>query len=272
MNGKLLILSLALATDLSIAMAQNPIRQTAGHTVLGEFAPRFAELNDDVLFGEAVWNDTTFDLHDRSLITISILLGKGLVDDSFRSHLEMGRCHGITRTEIAALLTQAAFYAGWPNAWAGFRMAKEVWADDGAASDKERFQQQTIFPIGEPNTAYARYFTGNSYLARISDSQIPFANVTFEPRCRNNWHIHRAAFGGGQMLICVAGRGWYQEEGRPAQPMLPGTVIHIPANVKHWHGATADSWFSHLAFEIPGENTSNEWLEPVADGAYDALP
>ena len=136
MNGKLLILSLALATDLSIAMAQNPIRQTAGHTVLGEFAPRFAELNDDVLFGEAVWNDTTFDLHDRSLITISILLGKGLVDDSFRSHLEMGRCHGITRTEIAALLTQAAFYAGWPNAWAGFRMAKEVWADDGAASDK----------------------------------------------------------------------------------------------------------------------------------------
>ncbi len=272
MNGKLLILSLALATDLSIAMAQNPIEQTAGHTVLGEFAPRFAELNDDVLFGEAVWNDTTFDLHDRSLITISILLGKGLVDASFRSHLEMGRCHGITRTEIAALLTQAAFYAGWPNAWAGFRMAKEVWADDGAASDKERFQQQTIFPIGEPNTAYARYFTGNSYLARISDSQIPFANVTFEPRCRNNWHIHRAASGGGQMLICVAGRGWYQEEGRPAQPMLPGTVIHIPANVKHWHGAAADSWFSHLAFEIPGENTSNEWLEPVADEAYDALP
>ena len=272
MNGKLLILSLALATDLSIAMAQNPIEQTAGRTLLGEFAPRFAELNDDVLFGEAVWNDTTFDLHDRSLITISILLGKGLVDASFRSHLEMGRRHGITRTEIAALLTQAAFYAGWPNAWAGFRMAKEVWADDGAASDKERFRQQTIFPIGEPNTAYARYFTGNSYLARISDSQIPFANVTFEPRCRNNWHIHRAAAGGGQMLICVAGRGWYQEEGRPAQPMLPGTVIHIPANVKHWHGAAADSWFSHLAFEIPGENTSNEWLEPVADEAYDALP
>ena len=252
-------------------MAQNPIRQTAGHTVLGEFAPRFAELNDDVLFGEAVWNDTTFDLHDRSLITISILLGKGLVDDSFRSHLEMGRCHGITRTEIAALLTQAAFYAGWPNAWAGFRMAKEVWADDGAASDKERFQQQTIFPIGEPNTAYARYFTGNSYLARISDSQIPFANVTFEPRCRNNWHIHHAAKGGGQLLVGVAGHGWYQEEGKPAVEILPGTVIHIPANVKHWHGAAADSWFSHLAFSVPGEETSNEWLEPVTDEEYDKL-
>lgn len=267
------LLTLSLATLLTTnIMAQNKITQTAGRTALGDFAPKFAELNDDVLFGDAVWNDSTLSLHDHSMVTISILLGKGLIDSSFRSHLEMGKKHGITRAEISALLTQAAFYAGWPNAWAGFRMAKEVWADDGAASDKERFQQQTIFPIGEPNTAYARYFTGNSYLARISDSQIPFANVTFEPRCRNNWHIHRAAFGGGQMLICVAGRGWYQEEGRPAQPMLPGTVIHIPANVKHWHGAAADSWFSHLAFEIPGENTSNEWLKPVADEAYDALP
>ena len=94
-----------------------------------------------------------------------------------------------------------------------------------------------IFPIGEPNTAYAQYFVGNSYLACISDSQIPFFNVTFEPRCRNNWHIHKASKGGGQMLIGVAGQGWYQEEGKPAQKILPGTVIHIPANVKHWHGA-----------------------------------
>lgn len=252
-------------------MAQNPIKQTAGRNVLGDFAPGFAELNDDILFGGAVWNDPTFDLHDRSLITISILLGKGMTDSSFRSHLELGRKHGITREEIAALLTQAAFYAGWPNAWAGFRIAKEVWADDEAATDKELFQQEMIFPIGEPNTAYARYFTGNSYLARISDSQVPFANVTFEPRCRNNWHIHRAASGGGQMLVGVAGRGWYQEEGKPAQEILPGTVIHIPANVKHWHGAAADSWFAHLAFEVPGENASNEWMEPVSDEAYDAL-
>lgn len=253
-------------------MAQEKIKQTAGRTVLGEFAPKFAELNDDVLFGDAVWNDSTLSLHDHSMVTISILLGKGLIDSSFRSHLEMGKRHGITRREIAALLTQAAFYAGWPNAWAGFRVAREVWADPtDATTEKERFQQEMIFPIGEPNTAYAKYFQGESYLARISDSQIPFSNVTFEPRCRNNWHIHHATADGGQMLVGVAGRGWYQEEGKPAQEITPGTVIHIPANVKHWHGAAADSWFAHLAFEIPGENASNEWLEPVTDEEYDKL-
>lgn len=253
-------------------MAQKKIVQTAGRTALGEFAPQFAELNDDILFGDAVWNDSTLSLHDHSMVTISILLGKGLVDSSFRSHLELGKKHGITRKEIAALLTQAAFYAGWPNAWAGFRIAKEVWADIAdEATEKERFQQEMIFPIGEPNTAYAKYFIGNSYIAPVSASQVNVANVTFEPRCRNNWHIHKAKSGGGQMLIGVAGRGWYQEEGKPAQQILPGTVIHIPANVKHWHGAAADSWFAHLAFSVPGEKTSNEWLEPVTDEEYDKL-
>lgn len=252
-------------------MAQKKIEQTAGRDQLGEFAPQFAEINDKVLFGEAVWNDSTLSLHDHSMVTISILLGKGLVDSSFRSHLELGKKHGITRKEIAALLTQAAFYAGWPNAWAGFRIAKGVWADSDAHTEKERFQQQMIFPIGEPNTAYAKYFIGNSYLAPVSKEQVAIANVTFEPRCRNNWHIHKATKGGGQMLIGVAGRGWYQEEGKPAQEILPGTVIHIPAGVKHWHGAAADSWFAHLAFEISGENTANEWLEPVTDEQYDKL-
>ncbi len=252
-------------------MTKNHITQTAGRTALGEFAPKFAELNDNVLFGKDVWGDSTLSLHDRSMITVSILLGKGITDASLRSHLEMGKQHGITRKEIAALLTQAAFYAGWPNAWAGFRMAKEIWASDNATTEKERFQQEMIFPIGEPNTAYAQYFTGNSYLAWISTEQIPFANVTFEPRCRNNWHIHHATSGGGQMLVGVAGRGWYQAEGMPAQKILPGTVIHIPAGVKHWHGAADESWLSHLAFEIPGENTSNEWLEPVSDLDYDKL-
>lgn len=252
-------------------MSQNKISQTAGRTVLGDFAPEFAKLNDDVLFGADVWGDSTLNLHDRSMVTISILLGKGMTDSSFRAHLEMGKKHGITRREISALLTQAAFYAGWPNAWAGFRLAKEVWQDDDAVTERERFQQEMIFPIGEPNTAYARYFTGNSYLAPISTSQIPFANVTFEPGCRNNWHIHKSANGGGQMLVGVAGRGWYQEEGKPAVEILPGTVINIPANVKHWHGAAADSWFAHLAFSVPGEATSTEWLEPVNDEEYRAL-
>ena len=150
-------------------------------------------------------------------------------------------------------------------------MAQEKIIQTTEADGKAAFQQEMIFPIGEPNTAYAKYFIGNSYLAPISKEQIPFNNVTFEPGCRNNWHIHRATKGGGQMLVCVAGKGWYQEEGKPAVQILPGDVIHIPANVKHWHGAAADSWFAHLAFEVPGENTSNEWLEPVTDEEYRRL-
>ena len=272
MNRIILIVIFSILT--SNVMAQEKIVQTAGHTQLGEFASKFAEINDNVLFGDAVWNDSTLSLHDRSMVTISILLGKGTIDSSFRSHLERGKKHGITREEIAALLTQAAFYAGWPNAWAGFRMAKEVWEDKTTNNDdaKAAFQREMIFPVGEPNTAYAPYFTGNSYLAPISTEQVQVFNVTFEPRCRNNWHIHHATNGGGQMLVGVAGRGWYQEEGKPAVAILPGTVIHIPAGVKHWHGAAADSWFAHLAFEVPGENTSNEWLEPVTDEEYDNLP
>ena len=147
------------------------------------------------------------------------------------------------------------------------RLNDDIKGDDAMAA----FQREMIFPIGEPNTAYAKYFIGNSYLAEISDSQIPFANVTFEPGCRNNWHIHKADNGGGQMLVGVAGRGWYQEEGKPAVEILPGTVIHIPANVKHWHGAAKDSWFAHLAFSVPGENTENIWLEPVTDEEYNEL-
>ena len=150
-------------------------------------------------------------------------------------------------------------------------MAQEKITPTAEADGKAAFLREMIFPIGEPNTAYAKYFIGNSYLAPISREQIPFSNVTFEPCCRNNWHIHHATKGGGQMLVCVAGKGWYQEEGKPAVRMLPGDVIHIPANVKHWHGAAADSWFAHLAFEVPGENTSNDWLEPVTDEEYDQL-
>ena len=259
------------AANSSIVMAQKKITQTAGHTQLGAFAPKFAELNDDVLFGE-VWNRPGLSPHDRSLATVAVLVGKGVIDSSLEHHLRFAKANGVTRTEISEMLTHIAFYAGWPNAWGAFRFAKQVWADATADEDaKAAFQREMIFPIGEPNTAYAQYFTGNSYLARISTDRIPFANVTFEPRCRNNWHIHRASEGGGQMLIGVAGRGWYQEEGKPAVEILPGTVVHIPAGVKHWHGAAADSWFAHLAFEIPGENLSNEWLEPVTDAEYDRI-
>ena len=138
---------------------------------------------------------------------------------------------------------------------------------------KEAFEAANAFGTGEPNTAYARFFQGDSFLNPLTDpkSGLFAANVTFAPGCRNNWHIHHAAKGGGQLLLCTAGEGWYQEEGKPAREILPGTVIHIPANVKHWHGAAADRWFAHLAFEIPGEDVSNEWLEPVTDTEYDKL-
>ncbi len=254
------------------AMAQKKAVQTAGRDQLGEFAPKFAELNDDVLFGE-VWSRTDrLGLRDRSLVTVTSLISQGITDNSLTYHLQSAKENGVTRTEIAEVITHVGFYAGWPKAWAAFRLAREVWAEDTAGADaRAAFQRGMIFPVGEPNKAYARYFTGNSYLAPLSSGPISFANVTFEPGCRNNWHIHRATKGGGQLLVGVAGRGWYQEEGKPAQEILPGTIIRIPANVKHWHGAAADSWFAHLAFEIPGEESSNEWLEPVSDEAYGKL-
>lgn len=253
-------------------MAQEKIVQNAGRVQLGDFAPKFAELNDDVLFGEVWSRNDLLSLRDRSLVTLTSLISQGITDNSLIYHLQTAKKYGITRTEISEIITHISFYAGWPKAWAAFNLAKNVWAEDSTDENaKAAFQRKMIFPIGEPNTAYAKYFVGNSYLAPISTEQVKISNITFEPRCRNNWHIHRATKGGGQMLIGVAGRGWYQEQGKPAVEILPGTVIHIPANVKHWHGASADSWFAHLAFEIPGENASNEWLEPVIDEEYDNL-
>lgn len=276
-----ILFTMLIITSLIMANSQNPtkltdkpsvITQTAGKQQLGDFAPKFAELNDDVLFGE-VWSRTDkLALRDRSIVTVTALVASGIIDQSLTYHLQEAKKNGVTRTEIAEILTQIAFYAGWPKAWGAFRQAVEVWNDSSEAPDaRQQFERELMFPIGEPNTAYAKYFIGNSYLAPISTEQVQFFNVTFEPRCRNNWHIHHASKGGGQMLVGVGGRGWYQEEGKPAVEILPGTVIHIPANVKHWHGAAADGWFSHLAFEIPGENTSNEWCEPVTDEEYDKL-
>ena len=272
MKTKIILAFVVFTLNTYFIMAQEKIKQTAGREQLGTFAPKFAELNDDILFGE-VWSRTDkLGLRDRSLVTITSLISQGITDSSLTYHLQSAKQNGITRTEIAEILTHIGFYAGWPKAWAAFRLAKDVWAEEETGdNEKAAFQREMIFPIGEPNTAYASYFIGNSYLAPLSREQVAVSNVTFEPRCRNNWHIHRAKTGGGQILIGVAGRGWYQEEGKQAVEILPGTVIHIPANVKHWHGAAADSWFAHLAFEVPGEETSNEWLEPVSDMEYNQL-
>ena len=247
------------------------VKQTAGRDSLGEFAPKFAELNDDVLFGEVWSREDKLSLRDRSLVTVVALMSQGLVDSSFQYHLMSAKNNGITKTEIAEILTHAAFYAGWPKAWAAFRMAKDVWNEDAAEDAKAQHANEMVFPIGQPNDGFAQYFIGQSYLAPISTSQVGIFNVTFEPGCRNNWHVHHASNGGGQILVCVAGRGYYQEEGKPAQELHPGDVVNIPVGVKHWHGAAPDSWFSHLAVEVPGENTSNEWLEPVTDEVYNKL-
>ena len=139
--------------------------------------------------------------------------------------------------------------------------------------NKEEFDKVNVFGLGEPNVNYAKYFIGNSYLNPLTEiGKTPFlANVTFEPGCRNNWHIHYATKGGGQILVCTAGYGWYQEEGKEAIELKPGMVIVIPANVKHFHGAKKDSWFSHISIEVPGENTSTEWLSKVDDTYYNNL-
>lgn len=248
------------------------IVQTAGRNQLGDFAPEFAHYNDDILFGEN-WNDGKIDLKTKSIVTVVSLMSQGITDSSLTYHLQTAKNNGVTKSEIAGIITHNAFYAGWPKAWAVFNLAKNVWTDTDTAQQmsKEEYAKTIMFPIGEANDAYAQYFVGQSYLAPISTEQVKFSNVTFEPRCRNNWHIHHATTGGGQMLVGVGGRGYYQEWGKEPVEIKEGTVIHIPAGVKHWHGAAPDSWFSHLAFELDGEDTSNEWLEPVSDEEYNKL-
>lgn len=141
-------------------------------------------------------------------------------------------------------------------------------------SDKNVFEKVNSFGLGEPNDAFAQYFIGQSFLNPLTDTKetgVSFVNVTFEPSCRNNWHIHHAKSGGGQILLCIAGEGWYQEAEKPVQSLKAGDVVVIPANIKHWHGAKKDSWFSHIAVEVPGKETSNEWCEPVSDEQYNKL-
>ena len=243
------------------------VKQTAGRDRLGNLAPKFAELNDDVLFGEVWSREDKLSLRDRSMITVTALIAKGVFDSSLKSHLITAKKNGITKEEMVEMITHLAFYCGWPNAWAVFNMLGEIYNNEDVSG------HGGIFGIGEPNTAYSKYFIGQSYLkllARIEEAKISISNVTFEPKCRNNWHIHHAKSGGGQILICVEGEGWYQEEGKEPLKLHKGDVVTIPANVKHWHGA-ANCWFSHLAVEVPGEETSNEWCEPVSDEEYEKL-
>lgn len=251
------------------------IVQTAGREALAEFATEFAHYNDDILFGEN-WNNQDIDVKTRSIITVVALISSGITDSSLKFHLINAKNHGVSQKEIAAIITHVAFYAGWPKGWAAFNMAKEIWQvneKDLPYEDagKRAHAKEMVFEIGEPNDAFAQYFIGQSYLSVVSKELVTIFNVTFEPGCRNNWHIHKADQGGGQILICVAGRGYYQEEGKAAIEMKPGDVVNIPSGVKHWHGAASDEWFSHLAIEVPGVNGSNIWCEPVSDEEYEKV-
>lgn len=248
------------------------IIQNAGKEQLGNFSKEFAYFNDDVLFGQN-WNNKDIDLKTRCIITVVSLISSGITDSSLKYHLNNAKNYGVSKKEIAAIITHISFYVGFPKAWAAFNLAKEIWTEEinENMTEKEKHQSCCMFDIGEKNDAFSKYFIGQSYISPISTNQVNMYNVTFEPGCRNNWHIHRASKDGGQILICVAGRGYCQKWGEEPIEMKAGDCVNIPSNVKHWHGAAKDSWFSHIAIEVPGENTSNEWLEPVEDEYYNKL-
>ena len=173
------------------------ITQTAGRNALGTFAPEFAHFNDDILFGEN-WNNQDIDVKTRSIITVVALMASGIMDSSLKFHLENAKAHGVTQKEIVAIITHVAFYAGWPKGWAVFNLAKEVWQEGEGNLPYEdeamcAHAKSMVFPIGQPNDAFAKYFVGQSYLAPVSTDQVGIFNVTFEPGCRNNWHVHHAS-------------------------------------------------------------------------------
>ena len=223
------------------------------------------------------------DLETRELLTMVMLVNLG-TEPQLKAHIGAN-----LKIRTAEYVEQAIYtclpYCGYPRTLNALRLLKEAAAEgsvkvsavesakDNIVSDSVEFAKRNKFGIGVPNVNYAKYFIGNSYLNSVTDAKsgFPMNNVTFEPGCRNNWHIHHAKKGGGQVLIVTAGSGWYQIEGQAPVSLNPGDAVVIPANVKHWHGAKKNSWFSHIAFEAPGEGTSNEWLEPVSDEDYSKL-
>ncbi len=206
---------------------------------LFDFAPAIEEYLKAHLFGD-IFSRDNIDWQTRELATIAMLASRKGVEGQLNSHINVGKHNGLTDEQIDEILCIAS--------------------KTGA--------ENVLFGFGKENTAYAKYFIGKSYLQPLNAEQVQIANVTFEPRCRNNWHIHHKS---GQILMCVQGRGWYQEWGKPAQELHPGDVVNIPPEVKHWHGAAKNSWFTHIAMSVPVKNSSTEWLEQVSDEEYNKL-
>jgi alkylhydroperoxidase/carboxymuconolactone decarboxylase family protein YurZ/quercetin dioxygenase-like cupin family protein len=235
---------------------------TAGRDQLGAIAPKFAELNDDVLFGQVWSREQELPARDRSLVTIVSLIAGGNFEQ-LKFHLQKGKDNGLSKQEIVEIITQQAFYSGWPKAWSAFNMVKEVYSESDTIKNTN-LSNSTIFPLGEP--VNPDWFNGKAWLSMLSTENpfnTPIANVTFAPAARNHWHSHNV----GQILLVTGGEGWYQEWKKPAQRLKEGDVVNIPANVKHWHGATKNSWFVHLAIN-QGES---KWFEPVADEDYNSI-
>ncbi len=236
------------------------MKQDAGKKQLGDLAPEFAHLNDDILFGEVWEREDKLSLRDRSIITVTALMTKGIFDNSLRYHINNAKLHGVTKEEMVEIITHLAFYVGWPNAWAVFPIVREVYSDTKVMNTSD-----SLFGLGDENVNFAKYFIGKSYLKPLNIKGVGAYNVTFEPGCRNNWHIHHK---GGQILLCTDGEGWYQEFNKEPRRLHPGDVVYIAPEVKHWHGATIDHWFTHVALEIPAIDATNEWCEPVNDEEY----
>lgn len=243
------------------------------------------------------------DNKQRELVTLCLLAAQGGCEPQLISHARANMRIGNDKAMLVDVVSQCLPYIGYPRSLNALRCVEEAAGYDDAESetsgpahaaveDEDEADKgvdagadagagagagsgspatfEDLFPRGVENP-YGEFFIGKSYLQPLCTEGVSISNVTFEPRCRNNWHIHHATSGGGQILLCTSGRGWYQELGKPARKLLPGDVVVIPAEVKHWHGAAADSWFAHVALATPGEACSNEWCEPVSDEEYDAL-
>lgn len=215
--------------------------ELVGNPVSGkifDFAPAIDQYLKEHLFGD-IFARGVLSYQEREVATIAILSTLENVDSQLNSHIAIGKHNGLTDEQVGEILklTSSVYKGG-------------------------------DFGLGEENTAYEKYFTGKSYLNPLTKDGVTSANVTFEPGCRNNWHIHHK---GGQILLVTEGRGYYQEWGKPAQELKAGDVVNIPPEVKHWHGAAKDSWFSHIAISVPAKDASTEWLEQVSDEEYAKL-
>ena len=202
-----------------------------------DFAPAIDQYLKEHLFAD-IFARGVLTYQEREIATISALSSIPGLEPQLNSHIQIGKNTGLSDAQVNEIL------------------------------DLTKYSRSGAFAIGEKNTAYAKYFIGQSYLQPLTSEGVGVANVTFEPGCRNNWHIHHK---GGQILLVTAGRGYYQEWGKPAQELKPGDVVNIPPEVKHWHGAAKDSWFAHVAIAVPAEGSSNEWLEEVTDEEYAKL-